>query len=69
MKTTLEWTEDIVSGAKVITLTIAKEDMFLVKLDNFDKALLNEINTDKNSKISDKLLGIETLVRRIEEQS
>ncbi len=40
-------------------------DFLGIKLDDFDRALLDECN--KSDKISDKLLALETLARRIEE--
>ena len=43
----------------------------MVNLSNFDKALLDDIKNGKksNTPIADVILGLETLVRRIEEQS
>lgn len=46
-------------------LTITGGDMAAVELLGFDKLLLRECET--SGKISDKLLALETLARRIEE--
>ena len=50
----------------IYTLTIPSRDMVQVKLYPHDRLLLNEI--EKSNKISDKLLGLEMLCRRIEEE-
>lgn len=48
-------------------LTITSEDLLFMKLDEFDRDLLDECM--ESNKISDILLGLETIVRRIEESN
>jgi hypothetical protein len=49
-----------------VTIEINDLEMVLLKLDRFDRLLLDECN--KSNKISDKLLALECMARRIEEQ-
>lgn len=67
--TRLEVWEDFELNNKVYKLTINAMDYTLAQLTDFDYALLHDIEYGKPSKtpIADKLLGLETIVRRIEE--
>lgn len=53
-----------------LDLDISSADLASVNLSDFDRALLDDIENGipSNTPIADKLLGLETLVRRIEEQ-
>ena len=56
---------DTETGDRTFTLRISSIDLRDVNLTNFDALLLSEC--EKSPKISDKVLALETLVRRIEE--
>ena len=65
----IEFTDDIATGTRTITIKLTKADMVSANLTKFDHALFDDIqNGDpSNTPIADQLLGLETLVRRIEE--
>ena len=67
----LEVQDDIAQGGRTFKLYIPQEDFVTVKLDRFDQALLDDIDHGEpsNTPIADRLLGLETLVRRIEQQT
>ena len=69
-KTYMEFTDDPVTGDRTIVIKLAKSDMQLATLDKFDHMLLDDINHGEpsNTPIADQLLGLELLVRRMEEQ-
>jgi hypothetical protein len=69
MSTIMEWTDDIATGDRVIVIRLSKVDMASAKYDNFDKALFEDIDSDPEATISDRLLGLETMVRRIEQSA
>lgn len=56
---------DFKTDEDVFELRFNTLDMVECPLDNFDRALLHECN--KSKKVSDKLLALETIVRRLEE--
>lgn len=62
-----EQSHKVVTDERVYTLTLTGSEMTAVELHEFDKLLLRECET--SGKISDKLLALETIVRRIEEAS
>lgn len=70
MSSTYEWTDDIATGDRIINIRLTKADMATAKLTRFDYALFDDIqNGEKsNTPLADQLLGLETLVRRIEEK-
>lgn len=63
--------ESPVSIYRVYTLKITREDLARVRLDPFDQMLIDDVNTGEpsNTPVADILLALETLTRRIEEQS
>lgn len=67
-KSMLSVTDSI--GGRTFTLHLTTTDLASVKLTQFDHALLNDIDNGppSNTPIADKLLGVEMIVRRIEEQ-
>lgn len=62
----LEWHDEIETGDRVTELRITKKEMAHVKLDKLDRLLLKECGRS-NASISDRILGLETLCRRIEQ--
>ena len=64
-----EYTDDISTGNRIITIVLTRNDMMNAKLTKFDYALFDDIqNGEKsNTPMADQLIGLETLVRRIEE--
>lgn len=60
-------TENINSGSKVFILTISISDYVKARFDNFDEALLRECKRE-DATIADKLLALEMVARRIEEE-
>lgn len=70
-KLNFEVQDYIPEGYRVYTLTIPSERLAQVNLSEFDQALLNDVEHGEPSStpIADALLGLETLVKRIEEQS
>ena len=71
MSNIIEFSDDIASGDRIYKVHLDQRSLATVKLDKFDRALLDDIENGEKSgtPIADKLLGLETLVRRIEEQS
>jgi len=67
-KTSLEWTDDIITGDRIIKICLAKTDLATAKFDRFDYALFDDIDNGEPSDtpMADILLGIETMMRRIE---
>ncbi len=61
----LEVTQDIANNEQIYTLTIPYFEWMKARIYPQDKLLFDEC--DKSDKLSDKILGLETLVRRIEE--
>lgn len=59
--------EDFDSGDEIIVIRIPRTDLLTVSLDKFDQMLVKECD-GPDAKLSDRLLGLETLIRRIEEQ-
>ncbi len=68
-RTTLEYMDEFATGDRIINIRIAKHDAARAKLTPFDYALFDDIQNGEPSKtpMADQLLGLETLVRRIEE--
>jgi len=62
----LQWYDEIVTGDKVIKLKITEEELMKASLDKFDRLLLADCEK-KGSTISDRILGLVTLCRKIEE--
>lgn len=71
MSNYIEVSDDIDMTGRTYTIHLDNISLAKVKLNKFDQALFDDIEHDKPSKtpLADKLLGLETLVRRIEEQS
>lgn len=69
MGSTFEWTDDISTGDRIINIRLTMSDMASAKLTPFDYALFDDIQNGEKSDtpMADQLLGLETLVRRIEE--
>jgi hypothetical protein len=67
--TYIEISEDVASNSKTCKIVISATDYTEAKLTNFDYALLEDIDHGKPSStpIADQLLGLEMIVRRIEE--
>lgn len=67
--TRLETYEDFGRNAKVYKVTISAVDYTLAQFSQFDYALLDDIDNGEPSStpLADKLLGLEMIVRRIEE--
>lgn len=67
----IEYMNDIPTGDRVITIRLTRADMTSAKLTKFDYALFDDIQNGKpsNTPMADQLLGLETLVRRIEESA
>lgn len=67
--TTLEMTEDFPRNCKVYKITIDARDYTMAKLSPMDYALLEDIERGEPSStpLADQLLGLEMIVRRIEE--
>ena len=65
----MEFTREYNSEKKVTayTLTISEKDMAKAEFNGFDRLMLNDIADDPEASISDNLLGLEILARRIEE--
>ncbi len=68
-KTTVEWMDDVATGDRIVNIRIAKADKSLATLTDFDQLLFDDIENGEpsNTPMADQLLGLETLVRRIEE--
>ena len=69
MKSYLRWTDDFPTGDRVIEMRLVKSEMQAAVLDKFDHMLLDDIRYGEPSDtpIADQLLGLEMLVRRIEQ--
>lgn len=69
MSNYIEVMDDI--DGKTYRVHLDTKSLRTVKLDPMDEALLDDIEHGEPSKtpLADKLLGLETIVRRIEEQS
>lgn len=69
MSTELETYEDFEHNCKVYKITISASDYTTAELTAFDYALLHDIDHGKPSDtpMADQLLGLEMIVRRIEE--
>lgn len=64
--------QDSVNGLeRVFTLRVNKAEWAAAKFDNFDLALIQDIEHGRPSEtpLADELLGLETVVRRIEESA
>jgi hypothetical protein len=61
----LDMREDLESGDRVYTLRISPEEMVRARLQPFDRKLFADCAG--SNKVSDQLLALETLTRRIEE--
>lgn len=61
----LSWTEDFESGERVYTLRIGSGEMVRANLRPFDRVLIADC--EGSDKVSDKLLALETIARRVEE--
>lgn len=68
MKSYLECTDDFATGDRIIMIRLAKKEMAMAKLDSFDYALFDDIENGEpsNTPMADQLLGLETLVRKME---
>lgn len=68
MKSYFEWTDDVPTGDRIINIRLNKSEMAMAKLDNFDRLLLDDIGHGEpsNTPLADQLLGLETLVRKME---
>lgn len=68
-KSYIEYTDDIPTGDRIINIRLSKADMALANYSRFDRALLDDIENGEpsNTPMADKLLGLEIMVRRIEE--
>ena len=64
---TLTMIDDFESGDRVFTLRIRSRELVAIELQPFDRLLLADC--DRSDKVSDKLLALETVARRIEEAS
>ena len=62
----IEITENIETNTRIATLTFDAFEIENVKLDKLDRLLLAEC--EKSRSVADKLLMLECLARRIEEQ-
>ena len=64
-----EWYDDPATGGRTIVIMLDKADIASAKLTKFDLMLFDDINNDNPSStpLADQLIGLETLVRRIEE--
>jgi hypothetical protein len=62
----LDVIESLETLEKTYTLTITHSDMSKANITHLDRVLFEDCNKD-DSTISDKLLALETLARRIEE--
>jgi hypothetical protein len=62
----LEFHTELETGDDVITLRITRADQQTVLLNDFDRLLLSECSKD-NASIADRILGLETLCRRIQD--
>ena len=56
--------EDIENRQTIYNLSVSDAEFIRAYLDNFDRLLIDEC--EKSDKISDKLLALETITRRIE---
>ena len=67
--THIEVSEDIESNSKVYKVVVSASDYTEAKLTQADYALLDDIDNGEPSStpLADKLLGLEMIVRRIEE--
>lgn len=61
--------DDVERGLTVYTLELSNHDFERANLTNFDRALLRDIEhgPESTTPIADQLLGLETIVSRIEE--
>lgn len=68
-KSYIEFSDDIPTGDRTIVIKLARADMQRVNLTKFDQMLFDDIQNGEpsNTPMADQLLGLETLVRRIEE--
>lgn len=59
-------TTDKNTGAAIATITFSQIDFVGVAMDEFDKHLITECN--KSNLVSDKLLGLHTIAKKLEEE-
>ena len=62
----LEVTDKVNTCAQVYRLTLCKSDLIFVNLDPIDRALIHEC--EASNSVADKLLALECITRRIEQQ-
>lgn len=67
--TYIEVYDNVSDMSRTITVHIGRKDWMKAKLTKFDEALFDDIQNGEPSKtpLADQLLGLETLMRRIEE--
>jgi len=63
----LKQIDNLERGSRIYNLEITDDDLRLVNLLKVDELLIEEC--EKSEKISDKLLALETIARRIEEKT
>lgn len=68
MESYLEWTDDVTTGDRLVRMRLKKREMAMAQLDGFDFMLFDDIKNGEPSDtpIADQLLGLETLVRKME---
>jgi hypothetical protein len=68
MKSYLEWTDDVATGDRIINMRLMKNELAMAQLDRFDHLLFDDIKNGEPSDtpIADQILGLETLVRKME---
>ena len=68
-KSYIEFMDDFPTGDRIINIKLTKRDLMKAKLTKWDYLLFDDIQNGKKSAtpLADQILGLETLVRRIEE--
>lgn len=68
MKSYYEWSDDVATGDRIIKIRLNKIEMASAKIDDFDRLLFDDIQNGEpsNTPLADQLLGLETLVRKME---
>ena len=69
MNSYYEWTDDVATGDRIINIRLNKSEMVKAQLDKFDHMLFDDIengNRTSDTPMADQILGLETLVRKME---
>lgn len=63
----IDYYKDNITMTRHYHIIIEEGELGMAKFDKFDYVLFKEIDTEESPKISDLLLGLETIARKVEE--